>query len=130
VGRVTDQHTARLTFPVGEQDTAAALGSGDVPALATPRLLAWLEAATCAAAATSGRLLPGQTSVGTTVTLEHLMATAVGGQVEVVAELTAADARSLRFAVTATDGAGRLVARGEVGRAVVDRERFVARLSG
>ena len=50
-------------------DTATALGSGDVAVLATPRLLAWLEAATVAAAADV--VGPGETSVGTRVELEH-----------------------------------------------------------
>ncbi len=40
----------RLSFTVTEQDTARALGSGDVEVLATPRLLAWCEAATCVVA--------------------------------------------------------------------------------
>lgn len=31
---------------VTENDTATMLGSGDVPVLATPRLIAWMEAAT------------------------------------------------------------------------------------
>ena len=52
---------AELTFVVSERDTAVALGSGDVEVLGTPRLLAWLEAATLAAAADlahrDGRLL-------------------------------------------------------------------------
>lgn len=119
---------ARLVFDVTAADTAAALGSGDVPALGTPRLLAWLEAATCVAAQQAPVAGAGRTSVGTRVTLEHLLATPVGGRVEVTASLTHQDGRLLRFAVTATDGTGRLVATGEVTRVVVDRERFTARL--
>jgi hypothetical protein len=44
------------------------------------------------------------------------------------AELAHGDGRLLRFAVTATDAAGRVVATGEVTRVVVDRARFLARL--
>ena len=33
-----------MRFTVADTDTALALGSGDVAVLATPRLLAWLEA--------------------------------------------------------------------------------------
>ena len=40
---------ASLTFVVTDADTAAAVGSGSLPVLGTPRLLAWCEAATCAA---------------------------------------------------------------------------------
>jgi fluoroacetyl-CoA thioesterase len=48
---------------VADTDTAVAMGSGDVPVLGTPRLLALAEAA--AAAAVAPGLEPGQTSVGT-----------------------------------------------------------------
>lgn len=121
--------SAQLTFTVTDDDTAAALGSGDLPVLATPRLLAWLEATTCAAAGAAGHTGAGRTSVGTRVTVEHLLATPVGGRVDVLAELAHADGRLLRFTVTATDAAGRLVASGEVTRVVVDRDRFLARLA-
>jgi predicted thioesterase len=125
---VGDPGRTLLTFTVTDGDTAAALGSGDVPVLATPRLLAWLEAATCAAAAASGATGAERTSVGTRVSVEHLRATPVGGRVEVGAELAHGDGRLLRFAVTAADAAGRLVATGEITRVVVDRARFLARL--
>jgi predicted thioesterase len=62
------------------------------------------------------------------VAVEHLLATPVGGRVEAVAEVTHVDGRLLRFAVSATDGAGRLIADGEVTRVIVDRERFLARV--
>ena len=57
-------------------DTAVALRSGDVPALATPRLLAWAEAATVGAI--TGRLGPRATTVGVRVELNHRAPTAVG----------------------------------------------------
>jgi fluoroacetyl-CoA thioesterase len=120
---------SELSFDVTDDDTAVALGSGDVPVLATPRLIAWLEAATCVAAAASGHTGDGRTSVGTRVAVDHLAATPVGGRVEVVADLVEAGGRLLRFAVKATDRAGRVVASGEVTRAVVDVERFVSRLA-
>jgi predicted thioesterase len=122
----SDPVTATLAFEVSAEDTARALGSGEVEALATPRLLAWCEAATCAAARPV--VGPGRTSVGTRVALDHLLATPVGGRVEVTAEPVARDGRLLRFRVVATDRSGRLVATGEVTRVVVDVERFGARL--
>jgi predicted thioesterase len=119
---------AVLEFSVTHDDTALALGSGDVPVLATPRLVAWLEAATCAAAAAAGHAGAGRTSVGTRVSVDHLVATGVGGRIEAAAELLGADGRRLRFTVTATDGAGRVVASGEVDRVIVDVEPFLARV--
>lgn len=117
--------TASLEFPVTGQDTAEALGSGDLPVLGTPRLLAWLEAATCAAVAES--LPADRTSVGTRVAVEHTAASAVGAAVTAQATLSAVDGRMLTFQVVATDtGSGRVLGRGEITRAVVDRERFLA----
>ncbi len=116
--------SASLTFAVTEADTAAALGSGDLPVLGTPRLLAWCEAATCQAAGPLG----AGSSVGTRVSLEHLLATGVGAEVTVVATLDQQDGRLLVFSVAAHDAAGRLLATGEVRRVVVDRERFLARI--
>jgi fluoroacetyl-CoA thioesterase len=114
-----------MRHQVGDEDTAIALGSGDVPVLATPRLIAWLEAATVRAA--EGFVRAGQTSVGTAIRIEHRRATAVGGTVEVSATPpTAADGRRLTFAVRATDGEGQVVADGEIDRVLVDRARFLS----
>ncbi|MCX6400532.1 MAG: thioesterase [Propionibacteriales bacterium] len=124
---------ARRTFVVTEADTAAAVGSGSLPVLGTPRLLAWCEAVTCAAI--EDTLAEGETSVGTRIELEHLAATPVGGQVEVTARVAHTDGRLRRFAVSArnlgADGRpGKLAGSGEVTRVVVDAERFLSRVSG
>jgi fluoroacetyl-CoA thioesterase len=120
--------SATLTFVVGDDDTAIAVGSGTLPVLGTPRLLAWCEAATCAALEPS--LDAGSTSVGTRVALEHTGASPVGQEVEVSASTTYVDGRLHRFTVAARHlgGNGRVVATGEVTRVVVDTERFLARL--
>jgi predicted thioesterase len=121
--------SATLQFEVTEADTAAAVGSGDLAVLGTPRLLAWCEAATCAAIADS--LEESQTSVGTRVSLEHLAASPVGERVEVQAGVAYVDGRLVRFSVAATHVSdGKVVGTGEVTRVVVDRERFLARVSG
>lgn len=116
---------ATLSFTVTEDDTAATLGSGSLPVLGTPRLLAWCEAATCAALEPA--LQQGSTSVGTRVSLEHLAASPVGALVEVTASSTHVDGRLHRFTVAARS-AGKLVGSGEVTRVVVDAERFLSRL--
>ena len=118
-------HSATLSFTVGEDDTAVAVGSGSLPVLGTPRLLAWCEAATCAALA---GLPGGSTSVGTRVEVEHLAPNAVGDDVVVHAEVTERTERTVTFTVEARH-LDTLVARGTVTRAVVDSERFMARLA-
>jgi predicted thioesterase len=115
--------SASVTHTVGDVDTAAALGSGDLPVLATPRVLAWLEAATCAAL----DLDDSRTSVGTRVEVEHIAASPVGATITATADLVHEDGRLLRFRVAAHDGHGTLVAHGEVRRVVVDRARFLER---
>lgn len=116
--------TARVELTVADTDTALAVGSGDVPVLGTPRVLALAEAATVAATAT--RLPSGSTTVGTRVELEHRAATPVGRTVAARAELVKVDGRRLTFEVIVTDG-NEVVATGRVERALVDRQRFVER---
>ncbi|HEY3528089.1 MAG TPA: hotdog domain-containing protein [Nocardioides sp.] len=119
--------TTTLNFTVTNDDTAAALGSGSLPVLGTPRLLAWCEAATCAAIETE--LGEGETSVGTRIELEHTRASRVGVRLEVTATPVFRDGRLHRFSVLAREaGGGAVVGTGEVTRVVVDAERFLARL--
>jgi fluoroacetyl-CoA thioesterase len=114
-----------MRHEVTDTDTAAAMGSGDVPVLATPRLIAWMEAATVrAAAAFLGR---GETTVGTAIRIEHHRATPVGGSVEITATPPREIVGSrLIFRVQAVDGSGKVAAAGEIDRAIVDRQRFLA----
>lgn len=117
--------TASVTHVVGDADTALAVGSGDLPVLGTPVVLAWCEEATCAAL----ELTPDQTSVGTRVDLEHLSASPVGTEVSATATVIHTDGRLVRFQVAALDAAGTLLATGEIRRVIVDRERFMARVT-
>ncbi|MGC1214148.1 MAG: hotdog domain-containing protein [Micromonospora sp.] len=118
--------TARVELTVTEADTAQAVGSGDVPVLGTPRVLALAEAATVAATAT--RMPPGQTTVGLRVELDHRAPTPVGRAVLAQALLAKVDGRRLLFEVTVTDG-GQTVAEARIERVLVDRQRFVERAS-
>lgn len=117
--------TASVVHTVTEADTAAALGSGDLDVLGTPRVLAWCEEATCAAL----DLTPEQTSVGTRIELEHLAASPVGAVITATATAIYEDGRLRRFQVVAQDADGTLLATGEVRRVVVDRERFLSRIT-
>ncbi|MHB1595666.1 MAG: thioesterase family protein [Streptosporangiaceae bacterium] len=111
---------------VTDSDTAAALGSGDVPVLGTPRLLALAEAAAMAAIAPV--LAEGQTSVGTAVSLEHKRPSRVGAEIEVEAELSEITGRRLVFVFIAYgEGTGEdaVIGAGSIERVLVDREHFV-----
>ena len=110
------------TMVVGANDTAIAMGSGAVPVLATPRLVALCEEATCAAL--HGHLADGCTTVGMRVQLDHVQPTAVGGTVEAEAMLEKIEGRRLTFMVSASDAKG-LVAAGKVTRVLVDVAQFL-----
>jgi len=132
---VTTPAHATLPFSVTEDDTALAVGSGSLPVLGTPRLLAWCEAAT--RVAIEPALGEGQTSVGTRISLDHQAASPVGQALEVTASTAYVDGRLHRFTVAARhvelgpEGpvAGKVVATGEVTRVVVDAQRFLDRVA-
>lgn len=119
--------SAKVKLDVGEDDTAIALGSGDVPVLGTPRLIALAEEATVKAVA--GGVDDGQTTVGSSVQLDHLAPTRVGESVEAEAVLAKVEGRRLIFKVTASDARG-LIAAGKITRALVDRDRFLEKTGG
>jgi len=116
--------SATVTLVVEETDTAMAMGSGDVPVLATPRLIALAEQASVEALAEE--LKEGTTSVGYEVQLAHLSPTPVGGKVIAEATLESMEGRRLTFRVSVSDARG-LVAAGRVTRVVVMRDRFIER---
>ena len=113
--------TATTGLVVGVADTAAALGSGDVHVLGTPRVLALCEAATVAALA--GHLDPDVTSVGTRVEVDHRRPSRPGAFVQATAVLREVAGRRLVFDVAVTEPDGP-VARAVIVRTVVPRARF------
>ncbi|GLY02062.1 MULTISPECIES: hotdog domain-containing protein [Actinoplanes] len=118
---------ARVELLVTDADTAQAVGSGDVPVLGTPRVLALAEAATVAATA---RQIPGGvTTVGTRAEVEHRAPTPVGRRVTATATLTKVDGRKLLFEVTVHDGET-LVAEVRIERVLLDRQKFIGRALG
>ena len=101
---------------VTEADTAAHVGSGSLPVLATPVLIAWMEAAACGCCA--GLMEEGTTSVGTEMNMRHTAASPVGMKVTVTA------GRILSFKVYAEDTAG-AIGEGSHTRAIIRAERFM-----
>lgn len=113
--------TADVTLVVGDGDTAIAYGSGDVPVLATPRVLALAEQA--AVAALGEDLGEGQTSVGVHAELHHVKATKLDAAVTATAEVLAVAGRRVTFEFRVTEGDD-AVAYGTHQRVIVDRSRF------
>jgi predicted thioesterase len=108
---------------VTEADTAEAMGSGTVPVLATPRLLALCEEASCKAL--EGQLPESCTSVAKRLQFDHLIPVGVGGVVWADATLDRIEGRRLVFTLSVSESAG-LVAAGKLIRVIVDRQAFLA----
>ena len=113
------------TTTVNPNNTALALGSGDMEVFATPAMVALMENA--AMNAVAPHLEAGQTTVGTQITTSHIKASALGATISATATLTAIDGRSLTFAITAREG-DKVIGEGSHTRFIVDRERFLAKL--
>ena len=115
--------TATVRLTVGATDTAIAIGSGDVPVLGTPRVVALCEEATVAAVA--GQLGRGTTTVATRVECDHSKPSWPGETVTARATLVNVDGRHLQFTVAVVDVNTEEVASARVWRVVVERERFL-----
>jgi predicted thioesterase len=115
---------ASTLLTVESADTAVEIGSGSVPVLATPRLLALCEQATVEAVADHLEL--GMTTVGVQVRLDHVTPSPVGRVVSAEATLDKVTGRKLFFTVSAHDDKG-LVAAGKVTRVLVNEASFLAK---
>ena len=116
--------TLELTEEVTSDKTASAIGSGMLPVYATPAMIALMENAACNSV--SDYLEDGQGTVGTSMNVQHVSATAEDRQVRAVATLTEVDGRRLVFDVEAFDDAG-LIGKGTHERFIITNEKFLAK---
>lgn len=116
-------HTSTLT--VSTEDTAIALGSGDMPVLATPRMMALMENA--AMLAVAPELEDGLTTVGGHIESSHLKPSAIGAEVTATATLTKVEGKKLYFNVIARMGED-IIGEGTHLRFIVNRDKFLSRL--
>lgn len=111
------------SLTVDQSHTASALGSGNVPTLGTPALIALMERA--AANVARRGLEPGEETVGTMVNVRHLVPTPIGKRVRAEAMVSAVDGRKISFEIRACDSSGTILGEGTHERVVVDREQFI-----
>ena len=116
-------HTSRLT--VNEAVTAIAMGSGDMPVLATPAMMALMENA--AMLAVADHLPEGSTTVGGHISASHLKPTKLGDTVTATATVTRVEGKKIEFRVEAHCG-DTLLGEGTHLRFIVDRDKFMSRL--
>ena len=105
--------------------TAAAVGSGDMPVLATPMMMALMENA--AMVAVSPYLAEGETTVGGQIEASHLAPTAIGKTVSATATVTKVEGRKIYFNIEAREG-DKLLGKGTHLRFIVSRDRFLSKL--
>ena len=117
------KHTTELT--VTDAVTAIVIGSGDMPVLATPMMIALMENA--AMLAVKDKLPEGFTTVGGHIESSHLKPSKVGDKVSATAEVTKVDGKKIEFKVAAYSG-DTLLGEGTHLRFIVDRERFLSKL--
>ena len=117
--------SGRTALVVGSDHTAAHVGSGRAPVLATPIMIALMEAA--AVDCIESALPAGHESLGVRIEVEHSAPTPVGMTVTATAELTEVSGRTLAFRLEARDDAG-VVGKGRHTRVIVDSERFRAKV--
>jgi fluoroacetyl-CoA thioesterase len=110
---------------VAPEQSAQAVGSGDLPVFSTPSMLALMEHAAMLAIA---RYMDETTSsVGILVDIEHLSATPIGEEVRARAEVTDVEGKRVTFFVQAWDDQ-ELIGEGSHVRYIIDRERFMQRV--
>ena len=117
------KHTSELT--VADTVTAIQMGSGDMPVLATPAMLALMENA--AMLAVADELPEGCTTVGGHIESSHLKPSKIGDKVTATAEVTKVDGKKIEFKVSAYFGEA-LLGEGTHLRFIVDRKRFISKL--
>jgi fluoroacetyl-CoA thioesterase len=122
--------SAHVALVVTHADTAPALRSGSVPVLATPRLLALCQEASCLVV--GGHLAPGTTTVDSRVQFDHLAPVPVGAGVSAESTLVRVEGRRLTFIVSVTLSADptTVVGAGRLTRVLVDEAAFLAKVAG
>ncbi len=116
-------HTSQLT--VTDAVTAIAMGSGDLPVLATPAMMALMENA--AMLAVAPHLPEGCTTVGGHIAASHVKPSKPGEAVTATATVTRVDGKKIEFKVEAHCG-DMLLGEGSHLRFIVDKEKFMSRL--
>ena len=121
--KIGQKHTSELT--VTDSVTAMVMGSGGMPVLATPAMMALMENAAMLAIAEA--LPEGCTSVGGHIESSHLRPSKIGDKITAIAEVTKVDGEKVEFKVAAYSGET-LLGEGTHLRFVVDKIRFMSKL--
>ncbi len=117
--------SAQSSVKVDDNNTAIALGSGDLMVFATPAMIALMENA--AMIAVAAQLEEGSTTVGTAMNSSHIKASGIGAEIVATATVTSFEGRKITFKVEARDADGP-IGEGEHTRFVVDKTKFMQKV--
>ena len=118
--------TLTKTYVVTDDMTAAKFASGTLDVFGTPALIGCME--DTAKSLIDPELKEGESSVGTKISTTHVKASKVGATITVEATLVKQEGRMYDFFVKAYED-GVLIGEGEHTRAVINVERFLAKLN-
>lgn len=122
---LTEGLTHTSSVIVNNDNTAQALGSGDMPVFATPALVALMENAAMQAVAS---LIPeDSTTVGGFIETSHLAPSSLGATIQATATLTEVKGRKLTFTIETKEGE-KTVGKATHIRFIVERKKFLESL--
>ena len=114
-----------LEITVGKEDTARSYGSGAVDVFATPAMIALMEKA--AKSVVDEYLQEDFTTVGISISTNHIKATPIGMKVKCEATVENVDAKKIEFKVIAWDEVGK-IGEGSHTRYIINIEKFMSKL--
>ena len=125
INEILNPMTYTSTIIVEDKHLACTVGSGDLPVLATPMMVALMENA--AMLCVQSELAEGESTAGSQISVSHIKPTALGKRVSAKATLLSREGRKLTFHVEAHDEEG-LIGEGEHTRYVINKEKFLSKL--
>ena len=125
INEILNPMTYTSTIIVEDKHLACTVGSGDLPVLATPMMVALMENA--AMLCVQSELAEGESTVGSQISVSHIKPTALGKRVSAKATLLSREGRKLTFHVEAHDEEG-LIGEGNHVRYIINKEKFLSKL--
>lgn len=112
-------------FTVKESETADAVGSGGLPVLSTPHMIAYME--NTAMSLMASELNENDTSVGVEINVKHLAPTALNKVVSVKAKETDRSGKVFTYEIEAYVDE-ELIGTATHKRAIVDKDKFMSKV--
>jgi fluoroacetyl-CoA thioesterase len=124
-GGISEGLAVEVSEQVSPSQTASHVGSGGLRVYATPAMVRFVERSCFRLL--EARLPKGKTTVGVEIQLQHLAPTPVDKEVHLRAEVTAVVDNRVEFHFEVQDDL-EVVGRGKHTRAIIDLDRFLARV--